>query len=87
MQDWPTKAKDIKLARRMIANYAQTQGQQMLGLFELVLTPGRKSFDIQLSPWIIALTLQFQDIYGADHGQWVARKVLSLCIRQGQTLH
>ena len=87
MQDWPTKARDMKLARQMIEAYAQKQGQEMIGLFEFVLTPGRKSFDIQLSPWIIALTLQFQDIYGTEQGQWVSRKVLSLCIRQGHTLH
>lgn len=85
MQDWPTKAKDIKLAQKMIERYAQKQA--MLGFFELLLTPGRKSFDMQLSPWIIALTLQFQDIYGTDQGQQVARKIFSLCIRQGHTLH
>ena len=85
MHDWSTKAKDIELARQIIERYVQFQ--PVLGFFEILLIPGRKSFDIQLSPWIIALTLQFQDIYGAEQGQLVARKVFSLCIRQGQTLH
>ncbi len=87
MQEWPTKAKDTRLGRQMIETYAQKKGQDMVGLFELVFTPGSKAFDIQLSPWIIALTLQFKDIYGPDHGEWVVRKVISFCIRQGQTLH
>jgi hypothetical protein len=86
--DWPTKLKDLKLARFFIELYAVNfEEQKNIGLFEIHTDLVNKSLDFQVSPWVLAMTQEFQKLYGLEQGEWVARKVLTLCFTQEQTIH
>jgi hypothetical protein len=86
--DWPTKLKDLKLARFFIELYAVNfEEQKNIGLFEIHANLVNKSLDFQVSPWVLAMTQEFQNLYGLEQGEWVARKVLTLCFTQEQTIH
>ncbi|HBB53499.1 MAG TPA: hypothetical protein DCZ80_06320 [Legionellales bacterium] len=89
MSSWPTKHKDLKVAKSFIDGYAQYVGRQSegVGLFEVVADIAKKSLELKLSPWVIAMTLHFQKIYGNEQGEVISRKILSLYFTQGQTIH
>lgn len=86
--DWPTKLKDIKLARFFIELYALNfETTTSIGLFEINTNLVKKTINLQVSPWVIAMTQEFQKLYGIEQGEWVARKILTLCFTQEQTIH
>jgi hypothetical protein len=88
MSDWPTKNKDLATARLFIENYAISQGQPTsIGLIEIHANLNKKSFDLQLAPWVLAMTIHFQKQYGLQSGETISRKILTHCITQGQVIH
>ena len=89
MSSWPTKQKDLKVAKSFIDGYAQFVGRKIesVGLFEVVADIAKKSLELKLSPWVIAMTLHFQKIYGNTQGEEITRKILTLYFTQGQTIH
>jgi hypothetical protein len=88
MNEWPTKSQDIKLARLFIEFYALSNGDsQSIGMFEIHTNIVNKSFDIQLAPWVLAMTLHFQKQYGIEKGEWIARKILTLCFTKDEQVH
>ena len=88
MKEWPTKNKDLKLAKFFIEKFALSKGEKShIGMFEMFTNLENKSIDFQLSPWVVAMTLQFQKQYGIDQGEWVARKILTLCFTQHEQIH
>ena len=89
MSDWPTKSKDLNLAQSFIDGYAHFIGRTSgtIGLFEVVADIPCKKLELKLSPWVMAMTLHFQKIYGLEQGELVTRKVLTLYFTQGQTIH
>jgi hypothetical protein len=88
MNEWPTKSQDIKLARLFIEFYAVSNGDtQSIGMFEIQTNITNKSFDIQLSPWVLAMTIHFQKQYGIEKGEWIARKILTLCLTKDEQIH
>jgi hypothetical protein len=88
MSDWPTKHKDLLVAKSFIEGYASYIGQVgNVGLFEVVADIQKKTLDLKLSPWVLAMTLHFQKLYGMEQGELVARKILTLYFTQGQKIH
>ncbi len=89
MNDWPTKKKDLKVARDIIESYAKSYQlqAQTIGVFEVVTDIHQKKLEWGLSPWVMAMTTYFQNLYGIEQGELVVRKILTLYFVQGQTLH
>ena len=88
MTDWPTKQKDLAAARVFIENYAIAKGQPTsIGLIEVHANLQKKSFDLQLAPWVLAMTIHFQKQYGLESGEKISRKILTHCLTQGQNIH
>ena len=86
--EWPTKTKDLKTARFFIELYAINQGEESnIGLFEVSTNLSNKSLDLNVSPWVLAMTQEFQKQYGIEQGEWVARKILTLCFTQNHIIH
>lgn len=86
-QTWPTKYKDIRIAQEVIDNYAHNHNTQTLNIFDLVFDPIKKRMDVQLSEWITHLIILFTAMYGMEQGDFIARKIISKVIMQGETLH
>jgi hypothetical protein len=88
MHDWPTKTKDLLMTKLFIEQYASTMGlDQAVGMIEIITNLQDKRFELKLAPWVTAITLHFQKQYGPDEGEKIARKVLTLCLTQGQIIH
>jgi hypothetical protein len=89
MGDWPTKSKDLNLAQSFIDWYANSIGRSSasIGLFEVVADIQNKKMDLKLSPWVLAMTLYFQKIYGLEQGELISRKILTLYFTQDQSIH
>lgn len=86
-QNWPTRDKDLQTARVIMEEYAHEKESASLGLFEIVVDQIAKKMDFRLSGWVVILAKHFSSMYGASHGDYVTRQVISSCITQGQTLH
>lgn len=86
-KEWLTKTKDLLVAQSIMEQYASSKKAEALGLLDLVLNVREKKLDFQLADWVHDLALTFNEMYGADQGDFVTRLVLSICITQGQTLH
>ncbi|MFA5959690.1 MAG: hypothetical protein WC785_04170 [Tatlockia sp.] len=84
---WPTRAKDMSTAQRIMEEYATQQNTESLGLFEVVVNREKKRMDFRLSSWVALLAEHFKSLYGASKGEAVTRRVISHCITQGETLH
>jgi hypothetical protein len=88
MSDWPTKNKDLETARVFIENYALSKGEsKAIGMFEITTNLEKKVFDLQLSPWVLAMTIYFQKEYGIEEGEKIARRVITTCLIQGKQIH
>jgi hypothetical protein len=83
---WPTRLNDIVIAEEIMSQFIndETIG---LNLFELVVDIKEKSMNFALSPWVTALASKYNKLYGEDEGEVVTRRVISLYMRQTQTLH
>lgn len=86
-RNWPTKQKDIELARIIIENHAGENKHDALGLFELIVNEKEKRINFQLSSWVLLLAKHFQKLYGAEQGDQVTRWVISHCFIGSQTVH
>lgn len=86
-KEWPTKEKDMQVAKLIIDEYAQDSNANSLGLFELVVAQNKSSMNLRLSGWIVALTNYFHSAYGPKQGDFVTKMVISKCITNGQTVH
>lgn len=86
-KNWPTQEKDMTMAQHLMVQYAQAQNKDFLCLFELVIDRDEKRMDFKLSTWVMMLARHFQNLYGADHGDFVTRQIISRCMIQGQTVH
>lgn len=84
---WSTQEKDMQVARLIIDEYADEQGTETLGLFELVIGASQHQRNLRLSKWVIALSDYFQSAYGNEYGDFVTKMVISKCITNGQVLH
>ena len=85
--NWPTKEKDMHVARQIMEEYANQHNSDSLGLFELFINKEKKCMSFRLSHWVVTLAEHFKSVYGEDQGDFVTRKVISRCITKGQTLH
>jgi len=85
--NWPTKARDIFVAEQLMEDYAKNCNSNTLGLFELVVDQEEKRMNFRLSQWVLMLVEHFQSLYGASHGVFVARNVITRCLTNGETLH
>lgn len=86
-KNWPTKARDMHVAQRIMEEFAKDQNSESLGLFEIVVNQEKKRMDFRLSTWVQTLAEHFKSLYGANQGDYVTRQVISRCIVNGQTLH
>lgn len=86
-QNWPTRDKDLKVARIIMEEYANERESDSLGLFEIVVDPEEKKMNFCLSGWVILLAKHFNSLYGVTKGDTITRQVITCCITQGQTLH
>lgn len=84
---WPTKEKDIRMARLIMDEYAEDSEHTSLGLFELVFHANEKQLSFRLAHWVLVLVHQFSSMYGAEQGDYVTRQVIGYCMTEGQTLH
>ncbi len=82
---WPTKNKDMQVARNIINEY--TSGEGLVGIFEVVKKDNPAEVSIHLAEWVVILTQYFRELYGIEHGDFVMKKVLSACLINGQTIH
>jgi hypothetical protein len=88
MHDWPTKTKDLLITKIYIERYASSLGlKNSIGIFEVTTNLEKKCFEVKLSPWVMAITHHFEKQYGCEQGQIIARKVITLCLTQDQTIH
>lgn len=83
---WPTKEQDLRIAHLIMDKFSD-EGNDELGLFEIVVDPQRKRMNLRLAHWVLVMTEQFKSMYGARHGDFVTRQVLSDCITHGETIH
>ncbi|WP_028387762.1 hypothetical protein [Legionella fairfieldensis] len=86
-KNWPTKAKDMNIALRIMEEYANEQNTDSLGLFEIVVNQAEKRMDFRLSSWVMILAEHFKSLYGASKGDFITRQIISSCITNGETLH
>lgn len=84
---WHTKDKDMHIAQQIIEEYANDHDSETLGLFELVVNQHKKRMNFKLANWVVIIAHRFNALYGAKHGDYVTRQVISQCITQGETLH
>lgn len=86
-QNWPTKDHDLRIAAKVIEEYAEHASSPTLGLFELVLNAEKKRMAFRVANWVMTLAHHFSNQYGTEQGTFVLRKVISNCFVSGQTLH
>ena len=86
-KNWPTQEKDMTIAQLIIEQYANANDNDALGLFELVVDQKEKCMSFQLSPWVVILAKQFNELYGAEQGDLVTRHVISRCLTGTETIH
>lgn len=86
-QDWPTKEKDLTIARQIIEQYVNEHDTDALGLFEIVVDTTQKSMSFQLSSWVVQIAEHFSTLYGAEEGNYITSRIISRCITQGHTIH
>lgn len=86
-QDWPTRDKDLKIARFIMEEYANECESDSLGFLEIVVDAAEKRMNFCLSGWVVILAKHFNSVYGASQGDFVTRQIITRCITQGQTLH
>lgn len=85
--DWPTKERDIALARSVIEQYSEAQETERLGLFELSCDEQDRRLEFRLAPWVLNLAGRFLELYGADRGDAITRRVLTHCLVNGEPVH
>jgi hypothetical protein len=86
-KNWPTKDKDMYIARLLMEEYAMRQECESLGLLEVVVNQEEKSMNFRMSSWVLALAQQFNSMYGALKGDFIMRQVISKWITEGQVMH
>lgn len=86
-ENWPTKDKDLYIAKLIMDQYAFIHDRHALGLFELVVNQKNKCMNFQLSSWVILLAEHFKSVYGANDGDRITRKILTNYITVGYTIH
>ncbi len=86
-QNWPTKDKDLQMARVIMEQYAHERDRDALGLFEIEVDKFEKRMNFCLAGWVVLLAKHFNSQYGANQGGFITRQVITSCITQGQTLH
>lgn len=86
-ESWPTREKDLQIARVIMEEYANEQDTNSLGLFEIVVDQFEKRMNFRLSGWVMILAKHFVSTYGANQGDFITRQVISRCITQDATLH
>lgn len=86
-QNWPTKNEDLQTARLIMEEYARENESEALGLLEIVVDQNQKKMDFCISGWVIQIAKHFNALYGASHGDFITRQVISSCITQGHTIH
>ena len=84
---WPTKETDMLIAQLIMEEYAGKENSSSLGLFELVVNQREKRMNFRLSHWVVAIAERFKSMYGASHGDFITRQVITRCMTEGQTLH
>lgn len=87
MYDWPTKERDIALARKLIAQYSEEHDTERLGLFELSTDEYERKFEFRIAPWVLGLAGRFLQLYGPERGDIITRKVLTHCLVNGESVH
>ncbi len=86
-KEWPTKEKDMHIAQVIMQEFSKDNEEDSLGLFELVVNQSKKRMGFRLSTWVVTLARHFKQLYGAQQGDFVTRKVISQCIRNEHTVH
>lgn len=85
--DWPTKERDIALARSVIEQYSEEHETDRLGLFELGTDANNRQIGFRLAPWVLHLAGRFLELYGAELGDTITRRVLTHCLVNGEPVH
>lgn len=86
--NWPTKEKDLEVAKNIIEEYIRGyEGDHSLGIFEVTVREDKEAPDVRLADWVITLTDYFQEKYGADQGDFVTKMVIGRCLTQGNVVH
>ncbi len=83
---WPHRSRDMLIAEQVMALFIHAE-MTGLNLFELVVDVRGKSMNFRLSRWVLVLAEKYAELYGEEEGEIVTRRVISLCIRDRQTLH
>lgn len=85
-KSWPNRMRDIIIAEQLMSQFVSEEVSG-LNLFELVVDLQEKSMNFRLSRWILILAEKFVQLYGEEEGEMVTRRVISLFMREKQTLH
>lgn len=80
--DWPTKEKDLALAKKILHQYSEDITS--LCIFESLNDPKKQ---YRLADWVDELTDCFYELYGKDHGEFITKKILSSLLVNGQVIH
>lgn len=85
--NWPTKEKDLEVAKNIIEEYTRNQDSDVLGIFEVVVSQDKEVPDVHLAEWVVTLTDYFHEKYGYEQGDFVTKMVISNCITHGNIIH
>ena len=77
----------MHLAQLIMEEFASKEQSEALGLFELVVDKKEKRMNFQLSTWVVLLAKQFKELYGAEQGDVVTRRVISRCLTGAEIIH
>lgn len=83
-EKWVTKTQDLESAQRIINKHLELNEGGPLGIMEVFV--GEKT-TIHLAEWVVELIHFFVDKYGIKQGDFVIKKILSLCLVNGETVH
>jgi hypothetical protein len=88
INEWPTQTQDMHMATEIINKYIELNGEQTLGLIEVVIDKSKqKPIEIRIPEWISEIIAHFRDHYGYEHGQAIASKVITRFLLKDETIH
>jgi len=84
VNDWPTKEKDMEVAVRIIKGYGW---DEELALCEIIIQQNKEAGNLQIAEWVLAINDYFKEKYGKKQGEIIAKRVVTECMTNGNTVH
>ncbi len=82
---WLTKEQDMNTAHNILSAYYEDYEQEVD--LEAVKVTQEGSILIERAEWIIELEDTMEEKYGADYGELVSARVMTILLSQGEAIH